>query len=75
MDRTRLMRWLFLASAWTLFGVVVLTDATRPYTTADRVMAVLTVPGPFIVLGLLLAFCVQPVWGGRKGAVDAKRDP
>lgn len=59
-----LMRLLFLASAWTLFGVVVLADATRPYTTADRVVAVLTVPGPFITLGLLLAFCVQPVWGG-----------
>ena len=60
------MRWLFLASAWTLFGVVVLADATRPYTTADRIMAVLTIPGPFITLGLLLAFCVQPVWGGKK---------
>ena len=60
------MRLLFLATAWTLFGVVVLADATRPYTTADRVMAVLTVPGPFIVLALLLAFCVEPVWGGKK---------
>ena len=60
------MRALFLASAWTLFGVVVLADATRPYTLAERVMAVLTVPGPFITLGLLLAFCVQPLWGGKK---------
>lgn len=65
-DRTLLMQWLFLASAWTLFGVVVLADATRPYTTADRIMAVLTIPGPFITLALLLAFCVQPVWGGKK---------
>lgn len=60
------MRLLFLASAWTLFGVVVLADAAPPYTTVDRVIAVLTVPGPFIVLGLLLAFCVQPAWGGKK---------
>ncbi len=66
MDRTMLMRLLFLASAWTLFGVVVLADATPPYTPGDRVMAVLTVPGPLITLGLLLAFCVQPVWGGKK---------
>ena len=66
MDRTMLMRLLFLASAWTLFGVIVLADATLPYTTAERVMAVLTVPGPFITLGLLLAFCGQPVWGGKK---------
>ena len=60
------MQWLFLASAWTLFGVVVLADASRPYTTADRVIAVLTVPGPFMTLGLLLAFCVQPLWRGKK---------
>ena len=60
------MRWLFLASAWTLCGVVGLADASRPYTAAERVMAVLTIPGPFIIIGLLLAFCVQPFWGGKK---------
>ena len=61
-----LIRLLFLASMWTLLGAVLLADATRPYTTTERVIAVLTIPAPFIALGLLLAFCVQPVWGGKK---------
>lgn len=61
-----LVRSLFLASAWTLFGMAALADAAPPYTTADRVIAVLTAPGPFITLGLLLAFCVQPAWSGQK---------
>ena len=66
MDRTMLMRLLFLASAWTLFGVVVLADATRPYTTADRVIAVLTVPGPFAALGLLVAGLCRWAWDGKE---------
>lgn len=66
MDRTMLMRLLFLASAWTLFGGAALADAAPPYSTADRVIALLTAPGPFATLGLLLAYCVQPVWTGTK---------
>ena len=66
-DRTMLMRALFLASAWTLFGVLALADATPPYSLAERVIAVLTVPGPLATLGLLVVFCVQPVWTGKKG--------
>lgn len=66
MDRMMLMRSLFLASAWTLFGAAALADAAPPYSTADRVIAVLTAPGPFITLGLLLAYCVQPLWTGTQ---------
>ena len=66
MDRKMLMRSLFLASAWTLFGVVALADATPPYSVAERVIGVVTAPGPFITLGLLLVFCVQPAWTGKK---------
>lgn len=62
MDRTLLLRSLFVASAWTLFGAAALADAVPPYSTAERVIAVLTVPGPFATLGLLLAYCVQPAW-------------
>lgn len=61
-----LIRALFLASAWTLFGAAALADAAPPYSTAERVIAVLTVPGPFVTLGLLLAYCVQPVWTGTQ---------
>lgn len=66
MDRTMFSRALFLASAWTLFGAAALADAAPPYSTAERVIAVLTVPGPFATLGLLLAYCVQPAWSAPK---------
>lgn len=61
-----LMRALFLASAWTCFGVVALADAAPPYSMAERVIALLTIPGPFITLGLLLVFCVQPAWDDKE---------
>lgn len=35
MDRTRLMRLLFLASAWTLFGVAASADAAPPWPTPE----------------------------------------
>ena len=59
-----LIRSLFMASAWTCFGAVALAEAAPPLSMVDQVIAVLTAPGPFIILGLLLAYCVQPVWGG-----------
>lgn len=65
MDRTLLIRSLFLASAGTLFGLVALADATPPYSAVDRTIAVLTVPGPFVTPSLLLIYCVQPVWTGK----------
>lgn len=76
MDSPQLCRLLFLASAWTFFGAAALAAAAPPYTTVDRVIAVLTIPAPFATLGLLLAFCLQPAWTGKKdGGQGADRAP
>lgn len=65
-DRLMFARALFLASAWTFFGAAALAEAAPPLSLVDQVIAVLTAPGPFIILGLLLAYCVQPVWSGTR---------
>lgn len=46
MDRTMLIRLLFLASAWTLFGAAALADAAPPQPTPEiRVIAALDIKG------------------------------
>ena len=60
-----LIRALFMASAWTFFGAAALAEAAPPLSMVDQVIAVLTAPGPFIILGLLLFYCVQPAWTGE----------
>ena len=66
MGRTTLCRSLFLASAWTFLGGLWLGDAVPPYTTTERVIALLTMPGLIAIGGLLLAFCIQPAWDGTE---------
>lgn len=57
-------RSLFLAAAWTFFGMATLAKAAPPYTLVEQVIAVLTAPGPFVIVALLLLYCVQPLWDG-----------
>ena len=48
-------------------------DAAPPYTTTERVIALLTMPALGATGGRLLAFCVQPAWTGKKEGEPLER--
>ena len=61
-----LNRLLFVTTGLTALGLLALFDATPPYTPAERVVALLTLPVFLAMSGLILAFLVQPLWTGKK---------
>ena len=59
-------RLLGMTFGLTALGLLALHGATPPYTTAQRVVALLTMPAFLAMTGLILVFLVQPLWTGKK---------
>ena len=55
-----------MTTVLTALGLLALSDATPPYTPAQRVVALLTMPAFVAMSGLILVFLVQPLWTGKK---------
>ena len=61
-----LNRLLFVTCGLTVLGLLALHDATPPYTTAQQVVGLLTLPAFVAMSGLILVFLVQPLWPRNK---------